>query len=593
MFNLKKTARALLALFIATSATFAVACDNTNTPQSSSSSESVSNSESNSESSSVSESDSSSDSTDDGSCAHVWKAAAIYTSPTCTTKGERAYVCENDPSHVKVMEVDYAHNWSNWFITKNSSCLDVGEKGRYCLDCEGVTETAPVALSGHNYDNGICGRCGHGPVYPDAPATITYYNPQQLMLEDGLGLDPYAAYPLTSGYYEFILGDSGAVYFSCTAEQAGQYAMYSTNAPAGVTAKNYGSNAYYVPEDGNGNYLGTEARALEDGNFYASANVDTTYWHDGFLFIFGIHGEPNTKVRVRFVYIDAAETAAEYQYDPVYPQQINGKAPDAESGTILKEADFKASYFYDSNSGYYRLGTAENPGAILYAAITKKATRISESLAFSELAPLGVRYTLFHSTAVDGTKIYKDYSWFLCNYGGEGTISSDLGRTFIPNPADEKALCYQNYVNSDGVYPVTPELKEFLDLYVSSNTPVSLQGETDESKLANAWLAACYYYQKAATGSETSPIEVTPETFEVTTKLQAYKYYTLLATATETTTYVVTITDADAFINFNGTAYSGACSFEITLNAGESKNFFVGSISGEKITFTIQIVAKV
>ena len=66
----------------------------------------------------------------------------------------------------------------------------------------------------------------------------------------------------------------------------------------------------------------------------------------------------------------------------------------------------------------------------------------------------------------------------------------------------------------------------------------------------------------------------------------------MLATATETTTYVVTITDANAFINFNGTAYSGACSFEFTLNAGESKNFFVGSISGEKITFTIEITAK-
>ena len=598
MLKWKKVLQLTLAFLCVGTAAFALACDN-ETPinsdtQSNTSSDLNTDSESNTDSdtgSSDTESDTGDSSSDsessggdiDSPCDHVWTMGGIYESPTCTNVGKRLYVCELDPDHTELRDIGYEHEWSEWTFNTEPTCTESGEKVRHCLNCEDVTETAPVAAWGHKLDNGVCTRCEYGPVYPDAPDKINYRKPTATTPD--MGVDPYVRFHLNEGYYEFTIGSTGVLWVDCNVPSAGQYALYSTNSPAGTKATDHGSNTFWIDEAN-----GAAARSLSDGNFYASLNVSEDFWHDGYCHIFAFRGTPDTVVQVRFVRIEDAQQSAQYATETVYPHQINGKAKDSVSGMQITVVPYTSKYYFDETSGYYRMGTPEVPGEIIYMAITKKATRINDALAFADLATLGVGYAFHHHNDVDGTKVYRDYAWFLCNYGGIGK-TSETGRDFIPNEGDPNALCYENYVNNDGVYPVTPELKEFLELYVSLNTPVSLQGETNPATLANAWLAACYYYKGVPMGEESNPIPATPSTFKVTTKELQYTYYAMFADAeaTEARTYTATITNTNAFIYFDGKAYKGAQTFTFTLEPNEKILFYVGSLDYTSITFTVTI----
>lgn len=606
MLNWKKALQFTLALLCLGTTAFAVACDH-DTPNTSENSSNTSSdvgsesnsSDTNSESSNSSDSSSSSDSSGgdnssdsssseeiDTPCEHAWVANAIYEAPTCTSLGKRLYVCELDPDHTEIRDIDYQHEWSAWEFSVEPTCTETGEMIRHCLVCENVTETVLADARGHSLNNGVCSVCEYGPIYPDAPEDINYRKPKPTSTQPNMGLDPYIRFHLNEGYYEFTIGETGVIWVDCNVTQAGQYALYSTNAPEGVIAKDYLSSPEYINEEG-----GIPARTLPDGNFYASINVSDTYWHDGYRQIFAFHGAPSSVVQVRFVRIDDAQQEYKYATETVYARQINGKAQDSTSAMELTAVPYTSSYYFDETSGYYRMGTPQDPGEIIYVAITKKATRINDSLAFSELATLGARYTFHHHTDVDGTKVYKDYAWFLCNYGGIGKMSEAGGRNFIPNPADKDALSYANYVNNDGVYPVTPELKEFLELYVSLNTPMDLQNQTSSAILANAWLAACYYYKGVPMGEPNNPIPTYPSTVSVTTRELQYTYYTIFAdtSAEETRTYTVTITHENAFVYFEDKAYKGAQTFTFTLAPNEKITFYVGSLDYSVITFNITI----
>lgn len=587
MLNWKKTFKFTLALLLVATSVFAVACDNSvpDNNGGSSNTESV-NTDTDTETGDSTDSDTGSGNENDV-CEHVWIASGFYEAPSCTNVGKRLYVCELNPEHTEMRDIGYQHEWGEWEFVTEPTCTKTGEKKRSCQICKDVTETATVAEKGHKLDGGICSVCGHGPVFPDAPANVTYTT-----LSPNLGTSPYpndegsgGPIDIGEGYYEITVGNGGVLWFIANASSNGQYALYSTNTPSGTVLKKYGSNTNFINEEG-----GTAARTLDDGNFYASVNFAEGYAP---FEVFAIHAAAGKTVQFRFVRIEDAEKPVERVTEIVYPQQINGKAQDGGTNTKLVDVDVVniPSYYFDETLGYYRLGTADNPGAIIYAAITKNATRIGEGFAFNSLLTLGRGYTFYYNTAVDGTRVYKDYAWFLCNYGGTGKLS-ETGRDFVPNPADKNALCYANYVNKDGVYPVTQELKEFLDIYVASNTPVSMQEQSKETVRQFGWLAACYYYQKVASGTKDSPYEIAPETLDVTTKELERVYYTLVANGTEECTYTLSITDENAFISFNGTSYTGTCEFDFTLTPGQNVTFFVEAVDYSSFTFTITITPK-
>ena len=157
----------------------------------------------------------------------------------------------------------------------------------------------------------------------------------------------------------------------------------------------------------------------------------------------------------------------------------------------------------------------------------------------------------------------------------------DDNRNFILNEGDPTLPCYQNYVNSDGLYPVNQELYEFLNLYVKINPIADMVGDS------SAWLAACYEYINAVPGSEDFPYEVT-ETFEVTTKRSGITYYKL--TPATAGTYTISVSGTtDGYVYFNDTKYEGE--FSVNVEIGEDGLLlYVGSLAyNTSVTFTVTV----
>lgn len=51
------------------------------------------------------------------------------------------------------------HVWDDGVVTTQPACEDEGEKLLTCTECD-ETETAEIAALGHDYQNGVCSRCG-------------------------------------------------------------------------------------------------------------------------------------------------------------------------------------------------------------------------------------------------------------------------------------------------------------------------------------------------------------------------------------------------------------------------------------------------
>lgn len=456
-----------------------------------------------------------------------------------------------------------------------SLALAVGCNGEGAKGGDGI-----CSLTGkvHVYENGIC-ACGDGPVYPKSPSTITYVNPA----DKQNGGEAFNRFQCTEGYYELEIGEDGSVWVAFSVESAGQYALYSVENPNGTTAVQYDASAQYIPRDENGNYLGNPARTLDDGRFYSSINCSTQYYNAEWRATYAVYGNSGDTVRVRFVKIAEPQWTPSYVYETVYASEINGvKASEGGEGKQLQDVPYDSDYFYDETIGYYRMGTAENPGEIIYVAITKAASRLLQGGSFATINDEGNNLRLPNGTTADGDYLMYDYSKFIPNNGGDVNAEHDV-----------TANCYENYVNSDGVYPVNKELYRFLTLYTQKNLPYELIEETDESILANAWLAPCYFYDELIQGTEDFPYTIGLGSFEITTKKRGYTYYTLRydnsAAEFPTTVCNITTTHENAFLYVNGHSYKGAFNVNFRVTPSLGMTFYIGTVDGASETFTVTV----
>ena len=143
-------------------------------------------------------------------------------------------------------------------------------------------------------------------------------------------------------------------------------------------------------------------------------------------------------------------------------------------------------YYYNDKLVYVKLTSA------------LEANRFSMglSLAYMDIGGIFSPDYVFTETTDTGSNIV-DYRLFIRGFKDyeyqEGMGSAGAK---IPSVLEEEN-CYANFVNEDGAYPLTQELKEFLEKFYAANEVMfffQLPFEAMDSD--SAWLFPCYYYDE-------------------------------------------------------------------------------------------------
>ena len=158
-----------------------------------------------------------------------------------------------------------------------------------------------------------------------------------------------------------------------------------------------------------------------------------------------------------------------------------------------------SKYKLNEQTGYYHLYDAETDtyGPILYAHITSACRFID--LSFYNIEDPGNAAL----TVSQGTENYKLFIQGFSKLESEGYAWVDE-LSEVEKQLYRNVMGYQHYVNSDGVYGVTQELKEFLQKFsvsqrlfadgngwVEENPTIKVDAQEDDQ-----WLFACGYYKE-------------------------------------------------------------------------------------------------
>ena len=421
---------------------------------------------------------------------------------------------------------DFEPVWGEWKEKTAPTCTDEGEKVRYALNDPTFGETAPIAARGHDYSgaDGTCIRCEQAAVIPPLNADQQFTavdvctHTDTEIYEEGIcdcaykgRGEEYSRLELTEGCYtvETVTTSevTNALWLSFSAKSAGQYMLYSIDNNDRVTAARYDASAQYVAP------TAYNAR-VENGDFYSYVSCTERYYNEEWRATFCLKAVAGTPVKICFVKIGEPAWERTNVYTKVYPTEINGKvAPEGANGTKAVEVDYESEYFYsdpaEGGDGYYHLGTKANPGAIIFAAIDSTPSRLLFNGKFTEIHREGSALNLLGGYTADGDYNILNYVPFIMNCKNDDDIFlTDSSGNYASDPEKN---CYQNFCNSDGMYPVTAELFKFLNLYVQNSKPIddSITVEQWQNKEDWLWLSACYYYAEIVLGSKDNPKPLT------------------------------------------------------------------------------------
>ncbi len=480
------------------------------------------------------------------------------------------------------------HVWGEWELESDATCLDEGVKVRTCLLDDSHVDRDTFNARGHDYkSNGICFRCNFTVELPEADPNATYLDVSKASSGVAGTGKAYDWFELSlDGHYEIPIGRDGIVWVNFGVEEAGQYMLYSIE-NNGVTVQRHDASAHYIPIDGNGNYIGHDARVLDDGNFISTVNCGEAYYNEQWRATFSFKGKSGSYAKIHIVKIDTFAWIPGYAHIDAIPEQINGQvAPEGADGKALTVVPYSATYFLDDD-GYYRMGTPENPGELIYLAVTATAPRMLLDKSFCVIQYEGNNLSVPFGTTVEGDYLLKSYAAFFMNNGGD--ISGET-------PADPNANCYQNFVNSDGMYPVNEELYEFLQLYIQKNKPMDIPDDIWDNEALRekcAWLAPCYYYADLEPGTKNFPISLEIGENTITTKAMDYTYYNLKyfnSVSEGTITYcTMTCEDANAVLLIGDETYTGPFSVTFECNDVNGTTFMLGAADGSATSYTVTI----
>lgn len=410
----------------------------------------------------------------------------------------------DDPTHNELCD------FGTWVLTTPVSCKADGEMTRYCLEDETHTQTQAIPRRPHDFgNNGLC-SCGSFPTFSNLP-TSGYVDPTETIetfISEELGSKQVHVLTVDQPY-SAVTDKFGEFWFQYSVPGVGQYAVVSHNNPNGLTVERYDASAFYV------NPAPLSGSIMNDGNFVSTVSVDEVHYHDQWLTIGCIRGtKSGQKVTFSIARVEEASWKPSNIYEDIHAKEINGvKAPEGEAGTTPVEVPYNTSgIYFDRQTGWYRMSTGE----VIYAAITKKAERQfgGGTIAFTDLLSVGSaqNFRIQQSTLPTGDYLIYNYATMIM---ADPTLE---GVNYNQNS-------YQAQVNSDGLYPVTQELYQFLVAHASRNTPSTAPDAGYES---NAWLSVCYYYKSLTPGSQENPIEITQTGTFTATRYNMFKpvYYT-------------------------------------------------------------------
>lgn len=344
------------------------------------------------------------------------------------------------------------------------------------------------------------------------------------------------------GDYEIQLAAGKTRYYAFALSQAGQYALITLEAKAGLTIERCDASEHFIAP------TTYPATVQEDGTLYSLMNCSASYFNSNSKATYKISSTTDGIVKVRFQRVGEPMREPQRVETDVYAQEIVGIAPNAPEEYALVETPWleseSPSYFYDEDyemaftvlagekkgqlvtaKGFYRYGKESDVNApVIWAAITTPPTRLFDAT-FVSIQLSGNNLAIQTGTDDNGDYLINNYVNFILNNGGEMYYPNPESTqpAFKVEPEDLETVCYMNVTNEDGMFPVNQELFEFLNNYMKAHPPFIDDGVHVAEE--NYWLAPCYYYEKQEPGSQKNPIELQAGDNTVTLKAKTSKFY--------------------------------------------------------------------
>ena len=266
---------------------------------------------------------------------------------------------------------------------------------------------------------------------------------------------PYGTYSVT------ITSATQELFFNLDPDSTGTFAVFTTG-NVDTTLKGY-ADYYREPDKDN------DDRSSDNKNCYYQFELDERYYSEQIRETIGIMAKSNSypvTFQLTFTKLsDYFTPPTVYERVDVETKETLSQYPEETTGLDLVEAPYDSTIVYNPTDRFYHIGSADGP--VLVVKLTSKPDRLFEDASFRTANDeLPAMYYLTF-TKDNGTLYYKDYN----------TLIDEV---------------YPEYVNSDGVYGVTEELKEFLYYYiVKQNNDVNVDADVPKEQ---RWLAPCYYY---------------------------------------------------------------------------------------------------
>lgn len=154
---------------------------------------------------------------------------------------------------------------------------------------------------------------------------------------------------------------------------------------------------------------------------------------------------------------------------------------------------------YNQSDRYYHYGSEDGPVVVVKITGTLSEDRFYSGGALAYLERVNSRATYKFATQNANGEIFSNYTMLLrgfVNYEQVFVSGSQSIQLNIPSNLDPNEMYYARFVNEDGVYPLTEELKVFLQKFYEANKDyVEFNAVNSNKAYAQyAWMFPCYYY---------------------------------------------------------------------------------------------------